>query len=1112
MCDHENTLSQNNKKYLKMTSAIEVDEKSPQTKGRPTPLAFVDINYCSYEKPSGVSLPLWENVCVENDCVVDHPINLSDNENNIEHNISDAEMNPISPTSVNDFSDNESLKDNENDKDIENDENDIEDINHHVILRSLRLKNLNRIIIGHLNINSIRYKFDALKNLIKDNIDILVVSETKIDESFPDSQFYIDGYNIPFRLDRTCDGGGVLVYFRSDIPCKLLKSNLPQNIEGLFIEMNMRNKKWLIFAGYNPKHEHILSFLSHIGNSLDSVIGNFENLILIGDFNCQMEEDVMKDFCDIYDLENLIKEPTCFKNALNPSVIDLILTNRLKCFQNSFCLETGLSDFHKMAVTVLKVHFKKLRPNKIKYRSYKHFDINAFKDELKTDLETNIQSNINYDVFKEIFMNILNKYAPIKSKLVRGNNAPFMNKTLSKSFMQRAKLKNKYNKTPTEINHFHYRKQRNYCTNLLKKVKKEYYNNLNLNIFKDNKTFWKNIRPLFSDRNKGQNNIILIDKEGTIASNETEVAEKLNNYFIDVIENLEIETFIDTNEPIEKTNKDETGRENEVVNNIETLTSKYGQHPSILKIKEHVKITQQFSFSKLTSDELASYIISLDPKKASVENDIPTKILIDTKEITSEFLSKIYQESIENQIFPVSLKQADIIPVHKQLERTMEKNYRPISLLPSISKIYERDMYNQILAYVEQYLSPYLFGFRKDHNTEQCLNVMIETWKKALDKKQYAGAVLTDLSKAFDCINHELLIAKLEAYGFSHEALHFIYNYLSDRTQRTKVKSSYSSYRDIKYGVPQGSILGPLLFNIFINDIFLFVKDTKITNYADDNTPYAVEDSIEKLLETLQKDVNILLNWFKMNEMKPNADKSHLFIVNSIGDNIKIGNDEITGENSVKLLGITIDNKLSFNEHAKNICKKANQKLYALSRIAKYIQSDKLRIIMKAFIDSQFNYCSLTWMFHSRQINAKINKLHERALRIVYKDQKLTFEQLLVLDKSHSIHHRNLQKLAVEMFKVKHNMVPAPLQELFPKYDNVFNLRNQRCWQSFNIRTVGYGIDTLAYRGEKTWQLLPDFIRNSNTLSEFIFKIKKWNPHGCTCRLCKTYIHNVGYI
>ena len=431
-----------------------------------------------------------------------------------------------------------------------------------------------------------------------------------------------------------------------------------------------------------------------------------------------------------------------------------------------------------------------------------------------------------------------------------------------------------------------------------------------------------------------------------------------------------------------------------------------------------------------------------------MENDIPTNILIDTKEITSEYLTNIYHDSIENQIFPLSLKKADIIPLHKKFERTIAENYRPISLLPSDSKLYERDMYNQISNYIEQYLSPYLFGFRKGHSTEQCLNIMLEAWKKALDNKQYAGAVLTDLSKAFDCLNHELLIVKLETYGFSHEALHFIFNYLSNRSQRIKVKSSYSSYRDIKHGVPQGSILGPLLFNIFINDIFLFVKDTKITNYADDNTPYAIEKNMERLLETLQKDADILLEWFKINEMKPNTDKSHLFIVNSEGDKIKIGNDEITGESSVKLLGIAIDNKLNFYEHVNNICKKANQKLHALARIAKYIQTDKLRIIMKTFIDSQFNYCPLTWMFHSRKLNVKINKLHERAFRIVYKSRTLTFGQLLILDKSYCIHHRNLQKLAVEMFKVKHNIAPTPIQNLFPIYENVFNLRSERCWQT----------------------------------------------------------------
>ena len=241
---------------------------------------------------------------------------------------------------------------------------------------------------------------------------------------------------------------------------------------------------------------------------------------------------------------------------------------------------------------------------------------------------------------------------------------------------------------------------------------------------------------------------------------------------------------------------------------------------------------------------------------------------------------------------------------------------------------------------------------------------MLEKWKNALDDK-----------KAFDCLNQKLLIAKLQAYGFSHEALALIYDYLSNRTKRTKVASTKSSYRNIKYGVPQGSILGPLLFNIFLNDIFLFVNDTKITNYADDTTAYAIEDSIEKLLETLERDTYKLLIWFQFNEMKSNSDKCHLLIVNDQECSIKVDNDVITSETEVKLLGVTVDYKYNFTEHMTKISKKANQKLHALARIAKYLDSEKLRIIMKPFIDSQFNYCPLVWMFHSRQLNTKRNKL-----------------------------------------------------------------------------------------------------------------------------------------
>ena len=168
--------------------------------------------------------------------------------------------------------------------------------------------------------------------------------------------------------------------------------------------------------------------------------------------------------------------------------------------------------------------------------------------------------------------------------------------------------------------------------------------------------------------------------------------------------------------------------------------------------------------------------------------------------------------------------------------------------------------------------------------------------------------------------------------------------------------------------------------------------------------------------------------------------------------------------------------------------------MHALARISKYLSKDKLNIIMKTFVQSQFNYCPLTWIFHNRTLNNKINKLHERALRIVYKNDDLTFQELLDLDDSITIHQRNLQRLATEMYKVKNKISPLPIRELFTEQVNVRDLRNKRCCEISKVRTVGYGTETIGYRGSKIWELLPTEIKEAKSLIEFKTKIKCWKP------------------
>ena len=209
--------------------------------------------------------------------------------------------------------------------------------------------------------------------MVKDNIDILIVSEAKLDSSFPQAQFRTEGYAPPFRYDRNSHGGGIRLFIREDIPTKIMSVTPLQDFEGIFVESNLRKKKILLCCSYNPHKNLISKHLNILEKILDTQMKIYDNFLIVGDFNSEMTESAMKNFCGTYHLHNLIKDPTCFKNPDKPSCIDLLLTNFPKSFLKSQTLETGLSDFHKLTLTFLKIHYKKQKPLVVTYRDYKNF-------------------------------------------------------------------------------------------------------------------------------------------------------------------------------------------------------------------------------------------------------------------------------------------------------------------------------------------------------------------------------------------------------------------------------------------------------------------------------------------------------------------------------------------------------------------------------------------------------------------------------------------------------------------------------------------------------------------------------------------------------------------
>ena len=316
---------------------------------------------------------------------------------------------------------------------------------------------------------------------------------------------------------------------------------------------------------------------------------------MLGDFNLSTENPNFKNLLNSFDLESLIKIPTCYKSLSSPTCTDLILTNKKNFFMKSTTFETGMFDFHKLTTTILRKTISKGNTKKIFYRDYKAFDRNTFETRLQSKLKS--ETIIDYSRFQSIFLETLNNIAPAKMKILRYNNNPFMNNALRKKIMTRSRLKKKFNKNSSAKNWNSFKKQRNFCLKLLRQTKEKYFNNINVKKVSDNKTFWKSVKRFFSNKGLNSNNMLLV--EGIeIVNDDGKIATIMNRYFTNITKHMNLKA-------------NEISHREKLVNILDTFKN----HKSVQRIKlANFHSYSTLNFSKVTESEVRKEILNLSTK------------------------------------------------------------------------------------------------------------------------------------------------------------------------------------------------------------------------------------------------------------------------------------------------------------------------------------------------------------------------------------------------------------------------------------------------------------------------------------------------------------------
>ena len=368
----------------------------------------------------------------------------------------------------------------------------------------------------------------------------------------------------------------------------------------------------------------------------------------------------------------------------------------------------------------------------------------------------------------------------------------------------------------------------------------------------------------------------------------------------------------------------------------------------------------------MTPEDVKIYITQLNPQKASKSNSSPTKIIKLSVDIISPIICDIFNKCIEEAVFPDNLKSAEIRPVHKRGNKLNVSHFRPISILDPYSKIYETHINTELTGFMTKHniLHDSQFGFRTNSSTEMAVSQIIEDITIKFQNGEYTCAIFLDLAKAFDTVDHGILINKLRACGVRGLPLKLLQNYLNNRTQQTLINNTKSNTQTINCGIPQGSILGPLFFNTYINDI-VNVSNFKIKLFADDACLLLSSKDAKDLEKKVNTELIKINQWRKLNKLSINFSKSYYMIFSNKKKNpkfnITMDGNKLTRTDDFKYLGIIIDHKLKWNKHIKYILNKILKVSYMLTKIRHYIDLNSLKLLYYSLVHSHLIYCLTTW-------------------------------------------------------------------------------------------------------------------------------------------------------